>query len=182
MASKKNNSQNKPAAAPEEAVKAELKGSWVTYPTEANESGRTVIVSVRTDIAEFRSNPRFKYRVSVTLPYETAGEAAQDQSTEDTPGAHLHADATGMPDEKTSQLLEDVTLALATVFRKDPVAVLTEMSTGDGERQWDFYTLSLHIFQRKFNEALVQLPVLPFEFAAEDDPAWSSYFAPADEE
>lgn len=154
----------------QEAVKAELKGSWVTYPTESTDSGRTVIVTVRTDIWEFRNNPRFKYRVIVTLPYE-GGD----------PEIGLNADRTGMPDEKTSQLIEDVTIALAATFRKDPVGVLTEMSTGDGVREWNFYTLSLHIFQRKFNEALASLPVLPFRFAAEEDGEWEAYFAPAEE-
>ena len=80
-----------------------------------------------------------------------------------------------MPGDKESELLEQITAALADTFDKDPVAVLTEISTGDGLREWGFYTLSLHIFQRKLNEALAPFPLLPLQFDAEEDPEWESY-------
>ena len=87
----------------------EIKGKWLTYPSESTGSGRTIIVTTRTDIDKFRANPRFRY------------------------------------------------------------------STGDGLREWGFYTLSLHIFQRKLNEALAPFPLLPLQFDAEEDPEWESY-------
>ena len=61
------------------------------------------------------------------------------------------------------------------VFHKDPVAVLTGVFTGGGERTWVFYTLSTHIFQKKINEALADLPLLPLEISAENDPGWDAY-------
>ena len=60
-------------------------------------------------------------------------------------------------------------------FKKDPVAVLTEIFTGEGVRTLVFYTLSLHIFQRKVNEVLEPFPQLPLEFSASDDPEWADY-------
>lgn len=85
-----------------------------------------------------------------------------------------------MPDEATSQLMEQATDLLAEAFRKDPVAVLTEISTGDNLRQWVFYTLSLAIFSKKINEALAPLPPLPLAFDAEEDPDWASHDDTAD--
>jgi hypothetical protein len=38
-----------------------------------------------------------------------------------------------------------------------------------------FYTLSTHIFQRKLNEALAELPLLPLQISAENDPNWDEY-------
>ena len=40
---------------------------------------------------------------------------------------------------------------------------------------WVFYTRSLHIFQRKFNEILAPLPAMPLTFRAEEDPQWEEY-------
>lgn len=80
-----------------------------------------------------------------------------------------------MPDLPTSELMEQATDLLADVFRKDPVAVLTEISTGDDRREWVFQTLSLGIFNKKINEALAGLPLLPLEFEAEEDPSWELY-------
>lgn len=129
-------------------------GIWWTAPAES-ESGSRIMVSGRRDVEKFRTNPRFTIRVEVSWPY--------------TP------DAEGFPDEPTAQLMEEAQEALEAAFRKDPVAVLTGVFTGDGRRDWIFYTLSTHIFGRKLNEALASLPVLPLEISAENDPGWEAY-------
>ena len=133
----------------------ELKGEWLTYPAESTENDKTIIVTIRTDIGKFRDNPRFVYRVTVAWPYEGTPD--------------------GMPDEPTATLMEEVTESLAETFRKDPVAVLTEISTGDDRREWVFQTSSLGIFNKKINQALAALPLLPLEFEAEEDPDWEIY-------
>ena len=81
----------------------------------------------------------------------------------------------GMPDLKTSELMEQVTDSLKAVLKKDPVAVLTGIYTGAGERNWVFYTMSLHIFSKKFNEALADFEMLPLEFYADNVPDWLEY-------
>jgi hypothetical protein len=68
-----------------------------------------------------------------------------------------------------------VTDALNAAFDKDPVAVLTGIYTGAGERNWVFYTLSTNIFGRKLNESLAELPLLPLEISAENDAEWQEY-------
>lgn len=133
----------------------ELQGEWLTYPAESYDSDLTVIVTIRTDIDKFRDNPRFKYRMTVAWPYE--------------------GESDGMPRQTDAELMEQATDSLSEVFRKDPVAVLTEISTGDNRREWVFYTSSLGIFNKKINEALSSLPRLPLEFEAEEDPEWESY-------
>lgn len=130
------------------------KNDWWTSPT-LSENGNTVIVTGRRDIDGFRNNPKFKIRIEVTYKYD--------------------ADATGMPDYKTSLQLEEVHEALAEAFEKDPIAVLTGIYTGDGERNWVFYTLSTNIFGRKLNEALAALPLMPITIYAENDAEWNEY-------
>ena len=52
---------------------------------------------------------------------------------------------------------------------------MTGIYTGDDRRDWIFYTLSVHIFGRKLNEALADLPTLPLHIIAENDPRWEAY-------
>ncbi|MBO5053015.1 MAG: DUF695 domain-containing protein [Muribaculaceae bacterium] len=132
-----------------------MKGEWWTCPT-VSESGKTVIVTGREDINKFRDNPRFNVRVEVSWEYD---------------GNATH----GMPDVETSMMMETVTDRLTEVFDKDPVAVLTGIYTGDGRRDWIFYTLSTNIFGRKLNEALTDLPVLPLSIYCENDSEWNEY-------
>lgn len=132
-----------------------MKGEWWTCPT-VSESGKTVIVTGREDISKFRDNPRFNVRVEVSWEYD---------------GNATH----GMPDVETSMMMETVTDRLTEVFDKDPVAVLTGIYTGDGRRDWIFYTLSTNIFGRKLNEALADLPVLPLSIYCENDSEWNEY-------
>ena len=52
---------------------------------------------------------------------------------------------------------------------------MTGIFTGNGQRDWIFYTLSTHIFGRKLNEALSDLPLLPLSVYCENDPDWQEY-------
>lgn len=128
----------------------ELPGQWLTYPAESTESGRNIIVSTRQDLDKIRENPKFKYRITMGMPYR--------------------GDTKGMPDEATSDIIEKITDCLNEVLKKDPVALLIEVSTGDDRREWVYQTLSLGIFNKKINEALAPLPHLPLDFTAEESP------------
>ncbi|MBD5213723.1 MAG: DUF695 domain-containing protein [Bacteroidales bacterium] len=129
-------------------------GEWWTAPAEGAD-GKLIMVTGRRDVDTFRKNPKFNIRVEITWPYESG--------------------STGMPDEATSELMQEVQDALQEVFRKDPIAVLTGIYTGDGQRNWVFYTMSTHIFQRKINEALAEFDLLPLSISAENDPDWAEY-------
>lgn len=54
-------------------------------------------------------------------------------------------------------------------------AYLTGIYTGEGRRDWIFYTCSLNIFGRVFNRALEALPLLPLRMEAAEDPEWEEY-------
>lgn len=127
---------------------------WWTSPSES-ENGRLIMVTGRRNVEKFRNNPRFNIRVEITWKYDS--------------------DDSGMPDKETSVLMENVHDILSEIFDKDPVAVMTGVYTGDGERNWVFYTLSTHIFGRKINEALSELPLLPITIYCENDPDWNEY-------
>lgn len=127
---------------------------WWTSPTES-ENGRLIMVTGRRDVDKFRNNSRFNIRVEISWKYD--------------------GDASGMPNYETSTLMEQVQEALDAEFKKDPIAILTGIYTGDNERNWVFYTLSTHIFGRKLNEALVNFELLPITIYCENDPNWNEY-------
>ncbi|MBQ9073608.1 MAG: DUF695 domain-containing protein [Muribaculaceae bacterium] len=130
------------------------KSEWWTAPTES-ETGNLIMVTGRRDVDAFKNNPRFNIRVEVTWKYI--------------------GDKNGMPDVATSTLMEQVQDALTSVFAKDPVAIMTGIYTGDGERNWVFYTLSTNIFGKKINEALQAFDLLPLTIYCENDPDWNEY-------
>ena len=130
------------------------KDSWWTAPAES-EDGHLIMVTGRRDVDKFRSNPRFNIRIEVTWKYD--------------------GDSTGMPDTATSQLMEEAQEALQNIFHNDPGAILTGIFTGDGRREWIFYSLSTHIFGKKLNEALAPFPMLPISVYCENDPGWQQY-------
>lgn len=130
------------------------KSDWWTAPTES-ENGNLIMVTGRRDIENFKNNPKFNIRIEVTWKY--------------------NSDKSGMPDFETSSLMEEVQTSIEDTFKKDPIAVLTGIYTGDGERNWIFYTLSTNIFGKKFNEALQSFELLPITIYAENDPEWNEY-------
>lgn len=135
-------------------AKLRISDDWWTAPAQG-ENGNLILVTGRRAMDNVIATGLYRYRVEVTWPYE--------------------GDEKGLPVYADSKLMEGVTDSLNECFDSDPVAVMTGIYTGDGQRNWVFYTRSLHIFQRKFNEALVPFPALPLEFEAEEDPDWQEY-------
>ncbi len=129
-----------------------MEEDWCTAPAESAD-GQLIMVTGRRDTASFRNNPKFKIRINVSWQYAPAG----------------------MPDDADAETMGAATDNLQQVLSRDPVAVLTGIYTGAGCREWVFYTLSTNIFQKKLNEALADLPLLPLQITAENDPDWLEY-------
>jgi hypothetical protein len=131
-----------------------ISNDWWTAPAEGD-NGNLILVTGRRAMGNVIATGLYRYRVEVTWPYD--------------------GDPKGLPTYTDSKVMEDVTDALNACFDSDPIAVMTGIYTGDGQRNWVFYTRSLHIFQRKFNEVLAPFPTLPLEFEADEDPDWLEY-------
>ena len=125
---------------------------WWTAPTEAD-NGNPVMVTGRDGIDRFRESGKYIYRTEVVWRY----------------------DGGGMPSTADSGLMEQATDALKEAFRRDKVAVMTGIYTGDGERDWVFYTKNLALFGTRLNQALAALPLLPIVVDAYQDPQWEEY-------
>lgn len=135
-------------------------GKWWSYPCEA-ENGKTIIVSGQDGIDNRRLSGKYIYRIDVSWSYPALTD--------------------GMPDEGAAEMLETVTEAFRDALSEDKVAVMTGIYTGDGKRDWVFYTRNLRIFNSFFNRALGSLPQLPLEIEAEEDPDWEEYLSMREE-
>lgn len=130
---------------------------WWTAPTEGD-AGQTVIVTGRRDIDRFRAKGKYNIRVEVSYDY-----SASDMS------------ADGLPDSRQAEVLDKVTERFHHLCKVEKGVVLTGIFTGEGLRDWVFYTISLRIFQISLNKALADMPLLPLSFHAEEDPGWEAY-------
>lgn len=131
-----------------------MKERWWTAPTES-ESGATVLVTGRDYMDDVVAGGKYIYRITVSWDYNRLPD--------------------GMPEDADAVLMEQATDALQAAFRKDKVAYMTGIYTGDGRRDWIFYTKNLNIFNKVFNTALAKLDTMPLAIEAESDPDWAEY-------
>ncbi len=120
------------------------------------ESGRTVIVTGRDNMDKIINSGKMPYLIRVSWRYEALPD--------------------GMPCERDAEMLGRINDAFEETFRKDKAAYLVAIQTGEGRRDWIFYTGNLNIFNKVFNRALEPIEeTIPFEIDAESDPEWSVY-------
>ena len=150
-------------------AKLKIPDEWWTAPAESD-NGELILVTGRKVTDEIISSGIFMREAS--SPTVISSGIFNDRI--EVTWSYTPADK-GMPDDATSTLMEQVHEALAAEFKKDPVAIITGIYTGAGERNWVFYTRSTHIFNRKFNEILAPFPILPITIYAEKDPEWNEY-------
>lgn len=127
---------------------------WWSAPVEG-EHGATVIVTGRDGVEKAIEKGKYIYRVDVSWDYDPL--------------------PTGMPSDADAALMEQATDALKEALSKNDCAILTGIYTGDGRRDWIFYTLNLKAFSGVFNRALEGLPALPLKITASADPDWEEY-------
>lgn len=113
------------------------------------------MVTGRDYMDEIIAKGKFPYRVTVSWEYNPLPN--------------------GLPADDDAQLMEQATEALLAEFKRDKVAYMTGIYTGDGRRDWIFYTGNLNIFGRVFNRALEDVDSMPLLIEAEEDPEWEEY-------
>lgn len=81
----------------------------------------------------------------------------------------------GMPPEDILEEMDEFENLMDEAMVEKGAARLMTVFTGDGIREWQFYTEDEDIFMRKFNAAMVGQPVLPLEIEAFEDAGWDAY-------
>ena len=127
-------------------------GEWVV--AEAEDDGNPIILRIRQVPPEF-DRSAYPHMISVVWPYEVAGEGM--------PGA----------DEKEGMdALEDL---LMPALERSSNAILTVAITGNGMREWQWYSRSMETTMDIVNATLAPYDPFPVEFSLTDDPDWEGY-------
>jgi Family of unknown function (DUF695). len=84
-------------------------------------------------------------------------------------------DDRGMPSEEELDRMERFEALTDEHLVERGVARLMTVFTGDGVREWQFYTADPEIFMEKLNAALKNEPVMPLDIEAFDDENWDGY-------
>ena len=135
-------------------TKLKIGDEWWTTPTESD-NGNLIMVTGRRNVEPAMNSGKFNDRIEITWKYQP--------------------DKGGMPDFDTSSLMEQVTNAINGIFKKDEAAIMTGIYTGDGQRNWVFYTVNPSRVQYMLNQALAGFELRPLEIYAEKDPEWLEY-------
>ena len=120
------------------------------------DNGKTVMVTGRDCLDSIRQSGKYPYLVTVSWRYNSLPD--------------------GFPDETDAELMGRVSDALLDGFARDKCAYLAAVYTGEGQRDWLFYTKSLPLFNKVFNLSLADIEeTVPFEIEAREDRDWEAY-------
>lgn len=131
-----------------------MKERWWSAPMEG-EHGATVIVTGRDYMEKQMESGKFPNLIRVSWKYNALPD--------------------GFPEPQDAELMGRVNDALQEEFKKDKVAFMVAIYTGEGRRDWLFYTGNLNIFGKVFNRALEDIETIPIEIEAQADPDWDEY-------
>lgn len=81
----------------------------------------------------------------------------------------------GQPTSDVHQRMNQLEDMLESVIKEDGFATLALVSTGEGLREWTYYTKSEPEFMARLNYALAGLPLFPIEIHTASDPGWDVY-------
>lgn len=84
-------------------------------------------------------------------------------------------DPSGQPSEDILQLMNEVEELLLDAYENDYQSVLAGVFTGNGHREWYWYTQDKDEFMSRFNQAMGNKGQLPLEIFHQSDPEWSEY-------
>ena len=133
----------------------ENKESWVLDEGEL-ENGLPYTLRFREDLPEEKELKRLNRLIVISWAFESA-------------------DGNGMPNGEIENQMEDFENLLDEALVEKGTARLMTVFTGEGVREWQFYTDDEEFFIRKFNEAMDGKPVLPLEIEAFEDENWDGY-------
>ena len=81
----------------------------------------------------------------------------------------------GMPNKAEHARMNELEDALEPMVESGGFSTLALVSTGEGLREWIYYTKSEEAFFEKLNLALRELKPFPIEIHSADDPEWKNY-------
>lgn len=138
----------------------EIVDSWTA--AQGTNGDHALILRVRDQLRHLVGHPALTHRLTVAWTYLIADEHAE----------------TGLPtpDQQAEMAeFEDRLVDALEAPAGSPLAVLTEVATSGGVREWVWYAVPEQALETQINVALQHRPDYPIQLAMEADPAWTHY-------
>lgn len=133
---------------------AEEGAVWSTAVATRPSDGHRIIYRYRSEFGPSYKRASYPDRVIIAWSYQSAN---------------------GMPSKTERESMDRMEDLLTPFVEKTPLSILALVSTGEGHREWVYYTRSQSEFMTKVNEALRGHPRFPVEIDLSKDPEWSRY-------
>lgn len=104
---------------------------------------------VRKELMPHLETGKYPYRIEIRWAYE--------------------GDRRGMPADTVGAEMEAFETALSPALERNKLALLAYSCTGEGLKEWVYYTRNLKAFGETLNTALSDLPQFPLSFEADED-------------
>lgn len=126
--------------------------NWRIVTAVNDERGERAIFRLRMRRPQLANAEAFQFAVRVTWPYESA---------------------TPMPTPEVAALQNRFDIALDELTGHNGFAEIVRVATGNGVKEWLFYTTDVERFGAEFNRLLEGHPRYPVSLDFEQDPEWS---------
>jgi hypothetical protein len=123
---------------------------------EAQKNGRPLIIRYRSQRPEGIDPAKYPYLLSATWGYNSANPA-------------------GLPSEQDQALMSQFEDALETGLESSGSAYLMVVLSGNGARDWLWYSRGEDDSMQKVNQALKGHKPYPVQFSVQRDPKWRAY-------
>ena len=83
----------------------------------------------------------------------------------------------GMPGPPDAERMDHLEALLDAAIETPGIAYLTAAVTGNGRREWQWYTRDSASFMAALNRALSSYPAFPIDISHQQDPEWNAYLS-----
>ena len=120
------------------------------------ENGLPFTIRFREDLPDEKAIKKLRMLVVVSWSFESA-------------------DGNGMPNDEEINLMENFEDLIDESLVDKGTGRLMTVFTGEGVREWQFYTDDEEFFMQKFNEALEGAEIFPLDIEVFEDENWEAY-------
>jgi hypothetical protein len=133
----------------------EIQEKW-TVDDGNLENGLPFTIRFREDLPEEKEIKKLRMLVVISWSFESA-------------------DGNGMPNEEELDQMENFENLIDEALVEKGTARLMTVFTGEGVREWQFYTDDEEFFMKKFNAAMEGREILPLDIEVFEDENWEAY-------
>jgi hypothetical protein len=123
---------------------------------KASDQGKPLIIRFRSTPPTGINQTNYRHMMAISWKYEPSSDA-------------------GMPSPKESDRMKGLEDLLNQAFEPVQQAFLTVVVTGNGVREWQWYSRDPAEFMSLLNKALAGHSQFPITVSKQDDPEWEAY-------